>query len=140
VGWTGLERSFLIGIEAYPTSLCEWQTIKGWLEASNRRGEGDLLGPHDALWIVRQFSGSPPVARAVGACTAALTADGRSILVGDLGGTGRAWIAPLLDKLMAWARDEGAIEVRALCRPGWQRILPALGCERDGDYFVRKLP
>ena len=135
-----MARSFLIGIEANPTGLCEWQTIKGWLEASNRRGEGDLLGPHDVVWIARQFDGVPPVAWAVGACTAALSADGRSIIVGDLGGKGRAWIAPLLDRLMAWARDEGAVEVRARCRPGWQRILPALGCERDGDDFVRKLP
>lgn len=80
-----------------------------------------------------------PVAVAIGCCTAALSEDGRSIIVGDLGGHGTHWIAPLLAKLMDWARDEGAVEVRALCRPGWQRILPKLGCDREGDWFVRKV-
>lgn len=137
-----MERSVLVGIEADPHGLSEWGKIEGWLAASRVRSceTGPLIGPHDALWIARQFEGQRPVAVAVGCCTAALSDDGRSIIVGDLGGQGTGWIAPLLARLLDWAKDEGAVEVRALCRPGWQRILPRLGCIREGDWFVKEVP
>ena len=142
MGWDRVAGSFLIGIEPDPARLSEWGQIEGWLSASRRRSqcEGQLIGPHDVLWVARQFMGEKPVARAVGCATAALSEDGRSIIVGDLGGNGLGWIAPLLAELTKWAKAEGAADVRALCRPGWRRILPALGCVQQGDWFVKEVP
>lgn len=133
---------FLVGIEPDPTALSEWGQFETWLQASRRRSgfDGPLISAHDALWVARQFQGLVPVARAVGCCTAALSADGRSIIVGDLGGQGTGWIASLLARLLEWAQSESAVEVRALCRPGWRRILPALGCVQQGDWFVKEVP
>lgn len=125
--------SFLIGIE--PDGLNE--QIAGWLD-----GLGEI-GPHDALWVVRRFEGTPtPVAVPIAACTASVGPD--SIIVHTLGGRGFDWLGPLIDRLCAWGCDEGATWLRAYGRRGWKRVLERHGvveCEgRDGMMgFVRAI-
>jgi hypothetical protein len=119
-----------IGIVPDPEQTPCWSRFKAFLEPAKARGGLDtLLGPHELLWAV--FEAGRPIA----AATARWIPSERVVEVVLVGGEGfRKWLKPLDDMIGRWARDEGAVALRAYGRSGWARVLGWMVIGREGDF------
>ena len=89
--------------------------------AADLGGERIEHGPGWTTWTVHDGL------KLVGAAHCRRTVD-QAVEVVLVGGSGfRDWIGLLDERIGAWARDEGAIVMRAFGRRGWARVLSEQG-------------
>lgn len=108
----------LVGIWPYPHTD---EIIALLQPAADLGGERIECGPGWTTWTVHDGP------KLVGAAHCRRTVD-RAVEVVLVGGNGfRDWIGQLDERIGAWARDEGAIVLRAFGRRGWARVLSEQG-------------
>lgn len=112
-----------------------WPHIRSLLEPAVKRGDREMLRPHELVWVV--LDGTEIIA----AATTRLTKDDTAEVLFVGGRDHKRWLKPLDDTIAAWARDEGAKAVRAFGRKGWVRVLgwDVLGTDEGSTIYERRL-
>ena len=121
--------SYLPDPESHPL----WNGIKELLRPAAEYGEIPIKDEDELVWVA--FDGPTIFA----AATTLLWNDGEAELRLAGGARHKEWIAPLDEKVSAWARDAGATRLTMRGRKGWARYARAFGWVVSGTEDGKQL-